>query len=251
MDPSLVALPAVGLTGFTAGLSAMRSRIRQAMGEADVARRLAEHDVLTGLPNRLAARQRYQRDADANGPSTVVILDLDGFKKVNDRWGHQAGDALLTAIAHRLDASCQAIGATAFRLGGDEFVLLLKPTTPQTALRQVATVLEELHTALSLTIDGGRSVITFPSASAGVAVASASDTFSDLLRRADIALYRAKRSGSSPRLASPDLRQPPSHRHKVDDTRRQWTPPWESAPHGPPPTAAATATGIPVIVSGS
>jgi diguanylate cyclase (GGDEF)-like protein len=212
---ALVAAAAVGPAGFLTGLAAMRRRVRGAAAAAAEARWLADHDALTGLPNRAAAHHHYQRQAAAGQPCAVALLDLDDFKAVNDTWGHQAGDVQLAAIADRLAAACRELGGVACRLGGDEFVLLLRPADPQTVMQQAATVLAKLGAALTLVLDDGLSVITRPAASAGVAVPEPGAAFSEMLRRADIALYHAKLGRTGPRLYSPGLRQPACHRHQA------------------------------------
>ncbi len=222
MYPGIVALAAAasaGPTGFLAGLAAMRARVRQAAGDAAHARWLADHDALTGLPNRAAARHLFQRTAHEGRPCALVLLDLDDFKTVNDTWGHHVGDAHLVAVAERLAASCRTIGATACRLGGDEFLLLVPDRTGggEAVAREITAIVVALGAALPLTVDEVRSVITHPRASAGVAVAGEDENFSDVLRHADIALYHAKREQGAPRLFTPDMRQPASHRHKAGD----------------------------------
>ncbi|MBS2535295.1 GGDEF domain-containing protein [Catenulispora sp. NF23] len=208
--------PAAAVSGFLAGLAAMRRRVRRATGEAAHARWLADHDALTGLPNRTAARQHYQHAARAGRPPAAALLDLDDFKTVNDTWGHQVGDTHLVAVGERLAAACRDVGARAFRLGGDEFVLLLPSADPRVVLRDVTAIVGVLGAPQYLKLDEIRSVTLVPSASAGIAVSESGDTFSDVLRRADIALYHAKRYGCAvPRLYTPDLRQPWSHRHKT------------------------------------
>lgn len=194
--------------GFLAGLAAMRSRLRAAVREAKQARWVADHDTLTGLPNRAAARRHYELAVHAGQPCTVALLDLDDFKNVNDTWGHQAGDAQLVAIAERLTASVQAVGGTAFRLGGDEFALLLPTADPRAALRQVTAAVAAIGAALPLAVDSVRTVVTSPSASAGIATATPGSSFSETLKRADIALYHAKGDQSAARLHSPELRHP-------------------------------------------
>jgi diguanylate cyclase (GGDEF)-like protein len=82
----------------------------------------AYHDPLTGLPNRALLWERFAAVAD--GPYAVLLVDLDGFKAVNDTYGHQAGDELLCQVAARLRHACGA-EATVARLGGDEFAVLL------------------------------------------------------------------------------------------------------------------------------
>lgn len=215
MTPLLVTLlsaPPAGASGFLAGLAVMRRRVRRAAGEAAHARWLAGHDALTGLPNRTAARQHYQHAATAGRPPAAALLDLDDFKTVNDTWGHQVGDAHLTTVGERLAAACRDVGARAFRLGGDEFVLLLPSSDPAAVLRDVRVIVGALGAPQYLKLDEGRSVMLVPSASAGIAVAASGDSFSDVLKRADIALYHSKRNGTAPHLYTPDMRHPWSHR---------------------------------------
>jgi diguanylate cyclase (GGDEF)-like protein len=214
----VAAAASAGPTGFFAGLAAMRSRLRRVAGDAAHARWIAEHDALTGLPNRSAARHIYQTAAQEDRTQALVLLDLDDFKTVNDTWGHHVGDALLVAVAERLGGSCRGVGATACRLGGDEFLLLIPAGDGgEAAVRQVAGIVLALGAALPLTVDEIRTIVTHPGASAGVAVAGEGESFSDALRHADIALYHAKRDQAGPCLFRPDLRQPASHRHKAGD----------------------------------
>ncbi|TXN39470.1 diguanylate cyclase, partial [Methylobacterium sp. WL18] len=94
--------------------------------EARVAH-MARHDALTGLPNRLVLKERMDAalaSCDARAPATVLCLDLDGFKVVNDTYGHPVGDALLCAVAARFAATV-AVGDLVARLGGDEFAIVL------------------------------------------------------------------------------------------------------------------------------
>ena len=220
MHPDVLALvtaaaPA-GSAGLLAGLATTRRRVRHLITDAARARWHSHHDTLTGLPNRAAARHRFHGNAATGRPNTIALLDLDDFKTVNDTWGHQAGDAQLTSIAGRLTTACRDIGALACRLGGDEFVLLLPPTDAETAVQRVTEIVVKLNAPLPLTVDDTSTVITHPGASAGIAVPEAGDSFSDLLRQADIALYHAKTQRTGPHLYTPGLRQPASHRHMGD-----------------------------------
>ncbi|MDG6101514.1 GGDEF domain-containing protein [Dactylosporangium aurantiacum] len=155
---------------------------------------LAYHDALTGLANRahlarLAAEELAATPPD--GSTAVVLLDLDGFKQVNDGLGHAAGDALLVAAAGRLTEAVGGAGTVA-RLGGDEFVLLLPRVGGARAAEEVAArVLARL--AAPLTVAGTPLRIR---ASAGVALGHGPGTDLDaLLRDADLALYQAKADG--------------------------------------------------------
>lgn len=154
----------------------------------------AEHDELTGLPNRfLLSKALDQAIVKAKSqPSTVAVgvLDLDGFKQINDRYGHEKGDRLLVAVADRLKHSMR-IEDTVARLGGDEFVLILGVRDPKV----LESALQRLLAALSAVyiIDGiGINI----SASIGVTLYPNDNENADtLLRHADQAMYKAKQSG--------------------------------------------------------
>ena len=152
---------------------------------------LAHHDPLTGLPNRALLRQRVVSAlAEGEGRVVVAILDLDRFKQVNDTLGHPAGDVLLREIGRRLLAAARP-GETVARLGGDEFALVL----PGLDVAGASPVLRRVREALGAPcrIEGR----TLPVAgSIGLAAAPEhGTTVEDLLRHADVAMYRAKRSG--------------------------------------------------------
>jgi diguanylate cyclase (GGDEF)-like protein len=151
----------------------------------------AFHDALTGLPNRVLALDRaHQMLARARRhPMTVAALfiDVDGFKQVNDGFGHAAGDELLRQIASRL-ARVVRDGDTAARLAGDEFVVLVDGAPEPVAER----LLETLREPYDMTAEMGRQ----PSLTASIGIAVGDrETAEDLLRDADVALYEAKRAG--------------------------------------------------------
>ncbi|MEU9862212.1 EAL domain-containing protein [Streptomyces sp. NPDC047971] len=161
----------------------------------------AEHDPLTDLPNRALFTQRVRKALTgrrSSDPGTAVLfIDLDGFKGVNDRLGHQAGDELLVQAARRLQDSVRA-GDTAARLGGDEFAaLILGDGSRDTSAReyQVHEIADRLRLTLSqpYRLDGGDEVRV--AASIGVAFAEPGISAGDLLRNADLAMYRAKAAG--------------------------------------------------------
>ncbi|MGV9313884.1 putative bifunctional diguanylate cyclase/phosphodiesterase [Streptomyces sp. NPDC003691] len=160
----------------------------------------AEHDPLTDLPNRALFTDRVRRAIggrrSADPGTAVLFIDLDGFKGVNDRLGHQAGDELLIGAARRLASSVRA-GDTAARLGGDEFAaLVLGDGARDRASReaQVLEIAERLRLTLSqpYRIDGQDVRVA---ASIGVAFAEPGTGPSDLMRNADLAMYRAKAGG--------------------------------------------------------
>jgi diguanylate cyclase (GGDEF)-like protein/PAS domain S-box-containing protein len=161
-------------------------------------RRNAFHDALTGLPNRLLFMERLTQTVskaqqDKTYQFAVLFLDLDRFKVINDSLGHLVGDQLLVSIARRLEA-CVNPGDTVARLGGDEFTLLLENFQDERYAMQVAERVQE-SLARSFTIHGHE---IFTSASIGITLSTTDfDRAEDLLRGADIAMYRAKAQGKA------------------------------------------------------
>ncbi|WP_430461453.1 diguanylate cyclase domain-containing protein [Thalassolituus sp. LLYu03] len=153
-------------------------------------------DALTGVLNRLGLRQHFlhasQRAQRAAQPLTVMLIDLDGFKPVNDTYGHEAGDILLRAIAIRLKDEVRVTDAVG-RLGGDEFVLILEGVHQH----EIQLFSERLLAAICRPVDiGWRSVNV--SASIGVYQAPVNDeTLKSMLRAADDAMYEVKRNGKN------------------------------------------------------
>ncbi|GEM_PF-2819894 len=155
----------------------------------------AFHDSLTGLPNRAEFDQRLRRRTErrtaAGTGLAVLFIDLDGFKAVNDRLGHEAGDILLEEVAFRIRRTVRP-GDTVARLGGDEFVVLLERVEEEGAARAAA---RRILRALDRPVRLGRHEVSI-SASIGIAFrASAPADPEDLVRRADRAMYEAKRTG--------------------------------------------------------
>jgi diguanylate cyclase (GGDEF)-like protein len=168
----------------------------------------ALHDPLTGLANRALLRDRLEHAlsslARRKERMGLLMLDLDDFKAVNDRLGHLVGDRALVATASRV-ASCVREADTPARLGGDEFAVLLEGVADEDAAVEVARrICDSLRPPLQL--DGDRVVL---GASIGVVVAEEGASADELLRAADMALYRAKETGKgrverySPSLAPP------------------------------------------------
>lgn len=155
--------------------------------------RQAFRDPLTELGNRkLFMDHATDALADADNTMTGVLLfDLDGFKEINDTYGHATGDALLRTAAERLNANVRA-NDTVSRLGGDEFVVLL----PRLVDDQIAdTVANRILRDLAQPLVIGDNVLTIP-ASAGIAITRGSDNDVDsVMREADLALYQAKAEG--------------------------------------------------------
>jgi diguanylate cyclase (GGDEF)-like protein/PAS domain S-box-containing protein len=162
----------------------------------DRLRHQAFHDALTGLPNRILALDRAEQmlaRARRNSlPAAALYVDLDGFKDVNDRFGHAAGDELLRLVAGRL-ASLVREGDTAARLAGDEFVVLLEGSALDAGPELVAErLLEVLRRPYDMNEEIGRQLVITPSV--GIAMGGPG-TADELLRDADVALYEAKRAG--------------------------------------------------------
>jgi diguanylate cyclase (GGDEF)-like protein len=153
--------------------------------------RLSLTDPLTQLPNRARIDQALQDNMELairyGSDFSIVLIDIDHFKRVNDTYGHLAGDAVLSKIARILDDNTRSTDITC-RWGGEEFLVI----APQTSLDNAAKLAEKLRSSIS----GARFSLTGPKTiSLGVAAYSPGDDMKKLLARADEALYRAKRSG--------------------------------------------------------
>lgn len=160
-------------------------------------KRIAHYDTLTGLPNRALLTDRLDRALSdclrRKQSMAIVYLDLDGFKAVNDQWGHAVGDQLLVAVAHRMQHVLRQ-GDTLARLGGDEFVAIL---THIKQTEHADTVLNRLLLAAAepMHIDGKMVQV---SASIGVTVFPQDHSDAEqLLRHADHAMYQAKQGGKN------------------------------------------------------
>jgi len=155
---------------------------------------LSTHDTLTGLPNRryiekeasrtLQLAKRYKRE------TSVVYLDIDNFKEINDTYGHEAGDFFLVEIASRLKSSLRKSDLVA-RMGGDEFVFILPETDSEGAITLVERIYNYLKNPLKVNeekvnVSGSMGISTFP---------DDGEDFNTLLRKADAAMYKAKSAG--------------------------------------------------------
>ena len=181
---------------------AVRERDRSELLAADL-KMLATTDGLTSLVNRrhfdALAHTEWQRFQRYGRPLSLLILDVDKFKLINDRFGHDAGDLVLKAIAQNCNAAKRETDVVA-RLGGDEFAILL-PETGESAAELVAERLRKQIENYSHVFPGDESQI---SVSVGVAGATlAMSAFEVMLKRADEALYEAKRSGRNRVIRAP------------------------------------------------
>ena len=185
-------------------------------------RHLAMHDPLTGLPNRSLLMNRMEHAIElarrADRPVTLLFIDLDRFKLVNDSLGHAAGDELLRVVTRRIGC-CVRPGDTLARLGGDEFVLLLPNALPAFALARLTAriaqvVAEPIRIAdreVSVTCSLGYSL--YPE--------DGQDAVT-LLKRADAAMYGAKEAGGNrARRFTPDLRVHPDERLELQTQLKQ------------------------------
>ena len=163
-------------------------------------RQQAEHDQLTGLRNRAACEAAIEAWCSApdaqSGPFTAMFIDLDGFKQVNDRWGHPAGDAVLRECARRMKAVVRRYTDVVGRLGGDEFCVLLFGLAPHDAM--VGTLARQLLDDLAAPIDLAGVGQAHIGLSIGVAAYPMhGKTAQDVMRAADEAMYQVKRTGKN------------------------------------------------------
>jgi diguanylate cyclase (GGDEF)-like protein/PAS domain S-box-containing protein len=195
--------------------------IRDITVRAEVEKQLkyaADHDYLTGLANRSRLKHCIQEALAAQQTATLLLIDLDGFKDVNDTLGHSAGDFVLQVVAARLR---QAVPSECMvsRLGGDEFVVFVTGTTDPVKARALG---RELIGVIEEQIEFEEQPI-FIGASVGVAVSNgAGDTEEQLLGNADLALYQAKSDGRHlVNVFTPELRQTASRKGVISSSMRQ------------------------------
>lgn len=180
--------------GVAVRIFGMKQDITEEKILADRTRYLAEFDVMTGLANRASFQARLSEidhaDAEDHKPiGALLLVDLDGFKQINDTYGHAFGDACLTEVATRLAAICPEAELVA-RIGGDEFAVLMGTETDEGAHERLA---GEIVEALSRPIEN-RNGLHQLGASVGIAFKDACSA-EQLFTRADTALYAAKAAG--------------------------------------------------------
>jgi len=208
-------------TGSLAGGTELDSALRRVVALEEEARHRTLHDPLTGLPNRTLFVDRVHHAlalaARDGGTATVLGLDVDRFKLVNDRLGHERGDELLTELAARL-TPLLAPGDTLARLGGDEFAVLCEGLPGERGAIEVA---QRLLDALAAPVVLGDEPV-FVNASLGIAVSDGlSHSAEALVRDADVAMERAKdRGGARYELFDEDVRRRMVERLALEDDLR-------------------------------
>lgn len=190
--------------GITSHYISIVSDISEQKIQAARIEQLAFYDSLTGLPNRALFLDRLEHTLVASrrhgGQGAVLFLDLDRFKEINDSQGHAVGDLALAEVARRLQRAARREDTLA-RLGGDEFVLIAEGADLQSAVRIATRLQDSLVEPLSLL---GHSYNV--GASIGIAFYPADgDTSEDLIKRTDIAMYRAKMSGGGYRFYQSEM----------------------------------------------
>ena len=178
-------------------LAEQKRETRRRIAAEQEVRTLAFHDVLTGLPNRRqfddALRVAAAAPPRTGGSHAILLLDLNGFKRVNDVFGHAVGDEVLIRVAGRLSQSVRGSDLVA-RLGGDEFaVLSLHIAGPEAAMGLALRIIDSLDTTVQA---GGKDHVIGTAIGIALAPQDGDDPV-ELLRKADIALYRAKTQGKS------------------------------------------------------
>jgi diguanylate cyclase (GGDEF)-like protein len=175
--------------------------------------RLASHDPLTGLPNRALlldnTRAAQERARAQGGRVAVLFCDLDGFKPVNDRFGHAAGDTVLVEIARRLASSVRR-GDMVARVGGDEFAVLIEDVYVDDLDSTCDRLLSAVHTGVD--VAGHHMPLSL---SIGVALTDRRCTTEELLQRADLAMYEAKARGKN-RYVTYDQSLGDSHARRLE-----------------------------------
>ncbi len=183
------ALVAIGVAVYFAAIWLL---VRSGFAGFDRVERVGRIDSLTGLPNRRAVHADIAVNARDNEDVAIALIDLDGFKSVNDHYGHNIGDQLIKAAGAQIAETCGE-DARCYRLGGDEFALVVIGSIAGNVLEGLCrTLVEKFRSPLPI---GDRRIAV--GASVGLARSNGRDglSSSELLRRADVAMYASKRGG--------------------------------------------------------
>ncbi len=173
----------------------MQLKLVEFQQRLELAEQRASTDALTGLLNRGDGELRLRNHLEQGGAISVILIDLNGFKQINDRWGHTCGDQILKSFSHTL-ASAVRPSDTACRWGGDEFLVILEGE--QTVAQQRAIQMQERLRGRSKVAAIGKIFDIEVSASMGTAQARIGETAEDLVSRADSDMYRHKETRRGP-----------------------------------------------------
>lgn len=175
--------------------------------------RLAHHDTLTGLPNRFQFEMRLEEALEVGEQTGVLLIDLDGFRRVNDTLGHATGDTLLQALAVRLPAAVEA-NAMVARLGSDEFAVLLRQIDdPATAASAARALLQSFDKPFGI----GDHLLKLGVSIGGAVGPRDGGDVEELLASADLALYRSRQRGASYCMFEPTMRNAVAVRRALQD----------------------------------
>lgn len=157
--------------------------------EAKYNKQLAMSDALTGIANRLAIEEKVNQYIDNQQAFTLFLLDLNGFKQINDKYGHQAGDAALVELAHRFEQLRSSVKLTPYRIGGDEFAILATDCTHDIIEQSVETLMDcfsgkiEILPNTRVQLSTSLGLATYP---------HQANNFSELIKIADKNMYQMK-----------------------------------------------------------
>jgi diguanylate cyclase len=182
------------ITGLRRRIEELENELMQVYRDLIHERKNANIDQLTGIPNRRAYQTRLQeerlRSQRENKPMCLLVWDIDHFKKINDRYGHQMGDKILSCVAKKITQRLRGSDFTA-RFGGEEFVSLLPDCDAENALQLAEQIRQEIG-CCDQTSPQEPIPVTL---SCGIAEVVAGESDRELFARADVALYRAKNEG--------------------------------------------------------
>ena len=189
-------------------LDALSSQVDNLTKELDAARHSANTDGLTGVNNRKALdaylRSLVERNSISRQPFSLLMMDLDDFKQLNDTYGHTVGDRMLLAFAEKCRASVRSDDFLA-RYGGEEFTLILPGASLRNAKKKAKHLCKSIAEARYAADDSPKADIVSITVSIGVAAAGSGENMDKLLAVADEALYRAKAEGRNRVVYADDM----------------------------------------------